>query len=93
MQLGDRFTVSDEVVAREVNGEMVLLDLNSGQYFGLDAVGGRIWQLLSQGPCTLAEICDRIESEFDAPRERIEADMLTLAKQLQDQELISAEAA
>lgn len=93
MQLGDRFTVSDEVVAREVNGEMVLLDLNSGQYFGLDAVGGRIWQLLSEEPRTLAQLCDQIESEFDAPRERIEADLMTLAKQLQDQELISADAA
>ena len=93
MQLSDRFTVSDEVVAREVNGEMVLLDLNSGQYFGLDAVGGRIWQLLSEAPRTLAELCDHIEREFDAPRERIEADLMMLAKQLQDQELISADAA
>lgn len=93
MQLSDRFTVSDEVVAREVNGEVVLLDLNSGQYFGLDAVGGRIWQLLSDAPRTLAQICDQIESEFDAPRERIEADLLTLAKQLQEQELILADAA
>lgn len=93
MQLTDRFTASGEVVAREVNGEMVLLDLNSGQYFGLDPVGGRIWELLSEEPRTLAELCDYIESEFDAPRERIEADLMTLAKQLQDQELIAADAA
>ena len=50
MQLSDKFAVSDEVVAREVGGEMVLLDLASGQYFGLDTVGGRIWELLSERP-------------------------------------------
>ena len=93
MQLTDRFAVSDEVVAREVNGEMVLLDLNSGQYFGLDPIGGRIWELLSEDPRTLAELCDTIETEFDAPRARIEADLMTLAKQLQEQELIAAKAA
>lgn len=89
MQLTDRFTVSEDVVAREVGGEMVLLDLNSGQYFGLDTVGGRIWELLSNRPQSLKELSDLIEAEFDAPRERIEADLMTLATQLKDQELIA----
>lgn len=93
MQLTDRFTVSKDVVAREVGGELVLLDLNSGQYFGLDAVGGRIWELLSDAPRNLQDLCDQIESEFDAPRERIEADLIALATQLRDQELILAQAA
>lgn len=91
MQLTDRFTVSEDVVVREVGGELVLLDLGSGQYFGLDAIGARIWELLSAKPQNLGELCDQIESEFDAPRERIEADMIALAAQLQDQELIVAQ--
>ena len=62
MQLSDKFAVSDEVVAREVGGEMVLLDLASGQYFGLDTVGGRIWELLSERPRTLKEDAQRVES-------------------------------
>ena len=93
MQLTDSYTISDDVVAREVGGEMVLLDLASGQYFGLDTVGGRFWELLSDRPHTLAELCDAIEAEFDAPRDRIEADMMALAKQMRDQELIVAKAA
>ena len=93
MQLTDRFAVSEDVVAREVGGELVLLDLNSGQYFGLDAVGGRIWELLSDAPRDLKEVCDQIESEFDAPRDRIEADLIELATKLRDQELILAQAA
>ena len=87
MQLSDRFTVSEDVVVREVSGELVLLDL------GLDAVGARIWELLADAPRDLGEICDTIESEFDAPRERIEADLIALVKQLQEQELIAAQAA
>lgn len=93
MQLTDRFAVSEDVVTREVGGELVLLDLNSGQYFGLDVVGGRFWELLSDEPRNLSELCDHIESEFDAPRDQIEADLIALAKDLQDQELIVAKAA
>lgn len=92
MQMSDRLTVSDDVVTREVGGELVLLDLNSGQYFGLDAVGGRIWELLAESPRDLAQLCDQIEAEFDAPRDRIEADLLALASQLKEQELVSLDA-
>jgi PqqD family protein of HPr-rel-A system len=41
-------TVSASVVSADLGGEAVLLDLASGTYFGLDAVGARIWQLLGQ---------------------------------------------
>ena len=93
MQLTDKFAVSQDVVAREVGGEMVLLDLASGQYFGLDPVGGRIWQLLADRSQSLAELCDAIEAEFDAPRERIEADLVALAKDMSERELIVSDAA
>lgn len=92
MELSDKFSVCDEVVARELGGETVLLDLNSGLYFGLDQVGGRIWELLSEAPRTLNELCDAIEAEFDAPRARIEQDLLALAEQLSEKELIVAKA-
>lgn len=92
MKLNDRFAVCGEVVAREMGGETVLLDLNSGLYFGLDPVGGRIWELLSEAPRTIAELCDAIEAEFDAPRATIEGDLLALAAQLSEKELIVAEA-
>ena len=47
-----RFTqsvvVSEEALYQEVSGEIVILDLKSESYFGLDEVGARIWQLLKQ---------------------------------------------
>ena len=43
------FQLSPDVLFQEVSGEMVLLDLNSEQYFGLDEIGARIWSLLESG--------------------------------------------
>ena len=39
----------DLLLAQELAGETVLLDLASENYFGLDAVGTRVWQLLNEG--------------------------------------------
>lgn len=90
MMNSDRFRASDDVVAREVGGEMVLLDLVSGTYFGLGAVGSRVWEQMSQGEVSLVQLADLIEAEFDAPRERIEQDLAELLAQLVDKQLAAA---
>lgn len=85
-----RYHASDDVVAREVGGELVLLDLASGLYFGLDPVGGRVWQTLSETSATLGELVDVIEAEFDAPRDVIEQDLVQLLDDLTGRELVAA---
>ena len=93
MKLDQRFQGSEDVVSRKVAGEMVLLDLASGLYFGLDPVGSRIWELLSENPCSLEDLCDAVEAEFDAPRDQIERDVAELARQFVDKKLIVPAAA
>ena len=89
MNLYDRLEISSEVVAREVGGETMLLDLVSGDYFSLDAVGGLVWQALEDGT-SLAEVCDRIEAAYDVARDQLERDVLALADQLHEQGLVTA---
>lgn len=81
MNLENRLEISPDVVAREVGEETMLLDLASGTYFGLDAVGGRVWQALEAGS-SLAEACDRIEGDFEVTRVQLEADVLALIGQI-----------
>ena len=89
MNIADRIDLSPDVVAREVGGETMLLDLSSGTYFGLDEVGGRVWQALEDGN-SLAEACDRIEADFDVSRDQLEADVLALVGDLLEKGLVSA---
>ena len=88
MNIADRLDLSSDVVAREVGGETMLLDLSSGTYFGLDEVGGRVWQALEDGN-SLSEACDRIEADFDVSRDQLEADVLALVQDLLDKGLVS----
>ncbi len=92
MKLADRFQKSEDVVSREVAGEMVLLDLASGLYFGLDPVGSRIWEVLDDGPCALNDVCAAIEAQFDAPREVIERDVIALMQELSEKSLVESAA-
>lgn len=83
----------EDVVAREVSGEMVLLDLASGLYFGLDPVGSRVWERLSQSAASLGDLTDVIEAAFDAPRAVIAADLERLLAQLSEKKLVELAAA
>jgi hypothetical protein len=81
MKLSDRVRIAQQVIARQVGEETVMLDLANGAYFGLNPVGARVWQLLGEDR-TLAEICDIMTDEYDVSREDVECDILGLAEEL-----------
>ncbi|MFN3470188.1 MAG: PqqD family protein [Novosphingobium sp.] len=89
MQLTDAFTLSEDVVAREVGEETMLLDLASGTYFGLNPVGGRFWQLLEEGR-SAAEARDCLLEEFHVDAATLDADLGELLDQLAQRGLIAA---
>ena len=78
--------VSEDTVFRELDGQSVLLNLATGMYFGLDAVGTRIWQLAAENG-SLRSIADRLTQEYDAERATLERDLIALAGQLVDKGL------
>ena len=56
---------------------MVILNLDSGMYFGLNAVGARIWNLI-QEPRSVQDIRDLLLEEYEVDPERCENDLLAL---------------
>jgi hypothetical protein len=58
---------------RAVAGEAVLLHLDRGEYFTLNATGLRVWEL-AQGGRTFSEAVEALEREFEAPAEDLAAD-------------------
>jgi hypothetical protein len=56
----------DRVMVQQVEGQAVLLDIASGEYFSLNEVGGRVWELCD-GTRTVAEVVDAICTEYDVP--------------------------
>lgn len=86
-------TASKDVVTRTVGGELVLLHLHSGLYFGLNEVGAFVWDQLSIAPKSQSQLSDAIAAQFDAPRAEIEADLASLVEEMLAKKLISAKSA
>lgn len=86
--LTTKVIISPEVLCQEVNGEMVLLDLKSETYFGLDATGTRIWQLISESG-NLQSAFDSMLAEYDVEEEQLQREFTDLLVQLSDAGLVS----
>jgi coenzyme PQQ synthesis protein D (PqqD) len=87
LTLEDAVRLPDDVVAREIDGEAVLLNLSTGIYFGLNKVGSRILTLL-QRDGSLRKVAEAIEREYDVERVRLDADLLALVNQLREKGLV-----
>ncbi|CBH23191.1 Conserved hypothetical protein [Salinibacter ruber M8] len=78
---------ADHQTSTEVDGESVILDLEEGVYYGLNPMGARIWSKI-QEPTAVEEITGAITAEYDVSAERCREDVLSLLRDLKENELI-----
>ena len=91
MVSGDSTVVAaKDQVSSDLGGEVAILDLKAGVYYGLDTVGARIWSLI-QEPRTVNEIRDILLEEYEVEPERCERDLLVLLQRLADEGIIEVE--
>lgn len=74
MNLNQRISLSPQVISQEVAGETVILDLESENYFGLDAVGTRIWQLIQEHG-DLRQIYNTLLDEYEVGEAQLLSDL------------------
>lgn len=71
----------DHVLVRELEGEAVLLNLETETYFGLDEVGTRVWTELAAG-ASVDAACETLEREFEVEPCELRADIEKLVSEL-----------
>jgi coenzyme PQQ synthesis protein D (PqqD) len=84
-----RLTVAPHVHAREFDGELVVLDLEEGEYFSLNPVATSIWHELAKG-LTPEEVASALGPEFDVSEEILLGDCTGLAVELVERGLMRA---
>jgi hypothetical protein len=85
--LACRVAARHDVLFRDLDGEMVLLDLRTGVYCSLDPLGTRIWALAQEGR-SLADIVEAVVDEYDVSPERFSADLLGFVASLREKGLV-----
>jgi hypothetical protein len=82
-----RITIREEVLSRQLDGEAVLLDLQSGTYFGLNEIGAFVWDLVSAGK-TVGEIRNGVLDAYEVEPEVVDADLERLIDDLRRRGLV-----
>lgn len=80
----------DRVLTQRAAGTLVLLDLDGGQYYALDEVSSRVWDLCD-GELGVEAIISAIGEEFDAPLETIRGDVEEFLREMVDESLLVQE--
>jgi hypothetical protein len=82
-----RITVPPDVLANVIDGETVLLNLKNECYYGLDQVGTRMWQVLTES-ASVEAACEALQAEYDVSREELAQDLQELLGKLVEQGLV-----
>src|SRR5437764_8396562 len=78
---------SPGVLAAEVDGEIVMMSIEQGRYFGLDDIASDIWRRL-ETPMTFAALVDSLAADYDADRETIAGDVRVLLEKMAAQDAV-----
>lgn len=88
VELHITLSIPEDIVFRDLAGEAVILNLGTGMYFGLNAVGTQIWRLISEG-CSSEQIAATFLEEDEIAKARVQKDLDILLEQLNDVGLIT----
>ncbi len=70
-----------QVVAKVMDGEAILINLNTGAYYSIGSTGGFIWSLI-EGRLAIDDIVRTVADHYDVPRYQAETDVLRLGEHL-----------
>jgi len=83
---------SPKVINQTIDDEVIIVNLDSGNYYSLDKVGADIWQLIENG-ATRADIVEALTRRYDGERADIEHAADQLVADLEREELVLSEQA
>ena len=75
------------LIATDMDGEKVMLNIETGKYFGLDAVGSSIWELL-ENRRSLREIVEQLQQEYEVDEQTCLNDVASFLDTLHSRGLI-----
>jgi hypothetical protein len=85
--MSKKYIQNKKVIQSKIGEEVVMLDMDSGLYFGLNSVASIIWVKLEK-PISFEEIVDQLLEEYSIDRQTCETDSKVFWDQLLDNNII-----
>ncbi|MBP0011911.1 MAG: lasso peptide biosynthesis PqqD family chaperone [Roseofilum sp. SBFL] len=86
--LTQKLVRNPDILASNLEDELVMMNIESDSYYGTNPVGTRIWELLEQ-PVTVSELCGLLQEEFDVDDQTCQQDVLPFIQKIVDEKLVS----
>jgi hypothetical protein len=88
--MSERYIQNKEIIQSKIGDEVVMMDVESGFYFGLNSVGSVIWSHLSE-LITLDELLQKLVSQFEIDVDTCRKDTADFLDQLLEKKIIRKE--
>ncbi len=80
----------NQVSGNLIDGEVAILNLKDGVYYGLNSVGGRIWSLIQEGK-TVKAVIETLVDEFDVDADVCRSEVMALLNALAEHNLVTVD--
>lgn len=77
----------EELITAPVENDLVMVDVERGNYYALDDIGTQVWKHLAT-PITVAKLCTLLLADFDVAPKQCEADVLAFLTELHQEGMI-----
>ncbi|MBI4647124.1 MAG: lasso peptide biosynthesis PqqD family chaperone, partial [Bacteroidia bacterium] len=64
-----------DILFSNIEGETVMMSIHKGEYYGLNPVSSRIWELIA-APVSIKQICDILMQEYEVSSEQCEHEVI-----------------
>jgi hypothetical protein len=76
-----------DIDATDLEGEVVMMNLDKGQYFMMNQVGSRIWEIIKE-PSTVNNIINTLLGEFQVEKNQCKENVVEFLGKLKNADLI-----
>ena len=87
IEITDIYVRNGDQVTAKVDDEVVMMSMQQGEYYGLDSIGSRIWELFAK-PNSVENIIETLMQEYDVDRKTCEKDVQEFIQKLVDKGLL-----
>ena len=87
LNLDNVVTKNMEIDDNDLDGEKVMMNLDKGQYFIMNEVGSRIWEII-ETPLSVKEVISKLREEYEVDEETCTETVLEFLESLNKDELI-----
>ena len=83
-----KYQRNNDTISGQLHDQLVMIDIDKGQYFALNTIGTRIWELIDEAR-TIEEICALLLEEFDVDPDLCKTDVEEYLEEMRSLDLIS----